>query len=99
MAGTTGPRFYQGMSFCDQRSDRQFGRFAVLPFQALAGRCLTRLIGMAPLMLMLASCGTPPFNVQRGKIPETMLKEDAAYTERLLRSEVDSPDASLKEFD
>jgi hypothetical protein len=50
-------------------------------------------------MLMLASCGSPPFSFKSAQIPETMLKEDAAYTERLLKSEADSPDANLKEFD
>ena len=51
----------------------------------------------AALALLLLSCGSRPGSTY--STLETMLKEDAAYSERLLNAEADSPDANLKEFD
>jgi len=58
---------------------------------------MIRIAGPALLTVMLASCGSHPSSTHSAL--EVMLKEDAAYSERLLNAEADSPDANLKEFD
>jgi hypothetical protein len=57
----------------------------------------TRIFALALLTVTLISCGFGLGATYRELEP--MLKEDAAYSERLLNAEADSPDANLKEFD
>jgi hypothetical protein len=57
----------------------------------------TQISGFALFILILGACGSGLGRTY--STLEPLLKEDAAYSERLLNAGADSPDANLKEFD
>lgn len=80
--------------WCRIKNEKAGGR---LPLSTSDSPTATRISRFALFTVILAGCGSGLGRTY--STLELMLKEDAAYSERLLNAEADSPDANLKEFD